>query len=86
MAAGARITVTTTKHTYVLNDSVDALTTIDASKGTGFGTPRYQVLVDGSMTRTGSIHVQGPGNPAGFVSFTRALKAFHETIRWYERH
>lgn len=86
MAVGARISIVTGKHTYVLQDTVDAATTIDTTRGTGMGTARFQIWVDGAQVRPGSIKTQGMGATGGFVSFVKALRAFYEMVRYYERH
>lgn len=85
MAAGARLSLTTTKHAYVLYDSVDTTTTPDSTRSTGQGTPRYQITVDGNPVK-GGLKTSVSGNAAGYVSILKALKAFYETIRYYEKH
>lgn len=79
MAAGNLISVTTTKHTYVLYDSVDNTPSID-NKGL---TPRYQLKLDGTVVTPGMV--RAPGSAAGYIRFTSALKAFWQFVRYYER-
>lgn len=79
MAAGNRISITTTKNTYVLYDVVDAATSVDNKALT----PRYQLLLNGTQKLHGGQATRQAG-AGGFIKFTDALKAFYDMVSYYE--